>query len=57
MQLALCRCKASKTEDICIYFEGFATKQMHKDNGKLHPNLGVYFFGRKSQPISGRDTG
>jgi len=32
MQLALCRCEASKPTDISLYFKGFATKQMHKDN-------------------------
>ncbi len=39
MRLALCRCKALKLENISLYFEGFATKQMHKDNRKQHPNL------------------
>jgi len=41
-----------KNEDICIYFEGFATKQMHKANCKLHPNLGVYLMPWKWKTIS-----
>ena len=45
MKLALCRCKATKPEDIYIYFEGFATKQMREDNFKTAsmPILGNYY--------------
>jgi hypothetical protein len=36
MTLALCICKASKPEDIVIYFKGLVTKQMCKDNVKQY---------------------
>jgi hypothetical protein len=40
MTLALCICKASKPEDIVIYFKGLVTKQMCKDNVKQYPKMG-----------------
>ena len=35
MELALCRCEATKPAGISTYFKGFATKQMHRDNFKF----------------------
>jgi hypothetical protein len=44
MTLALCICKASKPEDIVIYFKGLVTKQMCKDNVKQYPKMGYLFL-------------
>ena len=40
MAFDLCRCKASNSAGIVIYFKELVTQQMYESNVKRHPKLG-----------------